>query len=122
VIDRLASVGHRAGTDEVYQARVQGLGTNAKVIAIPECGADEVRQRADTHLQAGAIGHHVRDDAADHLVLGGGPEAGPLSRLRFHRVVDWHGIRILARHSRTTKSLRIPVDWTNWACVLPLMI
>jgi hypothetical protein len=23
---------------------------------------------------------------------------------------------------RTTKSLPMPVDWTNWACVLPLMI
>src|SRR5271155_3849355 len=42
---------------------------NAEIVAIPKLGADKVRQSADTHLQAGAVGHQARNRAADHLVL-----------------------------------------------------
>ena len=42
---------------------------DAEIVASSQVAADEIGERADAHLQAGAVGYHVSDCPADDLVL-----------------------------------------------------
>ena len=67
-MDPLETVRHHAGLDQIHDAVGEHLGVDAEVVLAEQAPQRRIGNRADAHLQRGAIGHQRRDVSADGVL------------------------------------------------------